>query len=110
MRRILAIDGGGLKGLFPASILASWQEQLPHPIGSYFDLIVGTSTGGILALALGMRVDVACIAELYSNQGPAIFPRPKMRLGRWLVKAKYDVDRLRQELERVFGDAKLGDS
>ena len=53
MRKILTIDGGGIKGVFPAAFLAKLEEDLPEPIGSYFDLIAGTSTGGIIAMALG---------------------------------------------------------
>ncbi len=48
--RILSLDGGGIKGTFPASFLAFLEERLNNPIGNYFDLIAGTSTGGILAL------------------------------------------------------------
>src|ERR1700686_5214772 len=53
--RILSIDGGGIKGIFPAAVLASLEEQYlgGQSIAPYFDLIVGTSTGGIIALGLG---------------------------------------------------------
>ena len=56
MKRILTIDGGGIRGTFPAAFLANLEQDLEHPIGRYFDLISGTSTGGIIAigLALGM--------------------------------------------------------
>ncbi|MGB0083753.1 MAG: patatin-like phospholipase family protein, partial [Rhodomicrobiaceae bacterium] len=52
-RRILSIDGGGIRGVFPAAFLARLEEYLDHPIGWYFDLIAGTSTGGIIAIGLG---------------------------------------------------------
>ena len=52
-RRILSIDGGGIKGVFPAAFLADVEEKLDRPIVDHFDLIVGTSTGGIIALGLG---------------------------------------------------------
>ena len=51
--RILSIDGGGIKGVFPASFLAALEDMIGNKIANYFDLIVGTSTGGIIALALG---------------------------------------------------------
>lgn len=54
VRRILSVDGGGVKGVFPAAFLADLEATLEQPIYSYFDLIVGTSTGGIIALALGL--------------------------------------------------------
>ena len=44
-RRLLCIDGGGILGTFPAAFLAELEQHLDHPIGSYFDLIAGTSTG-----------------------------------------------------------------
>ena len=52
IRRILSIDGGGIMGTQPASFLTSLEEDLDRPIGEYFDLIAGTSTGGILAIGL----------------------------------------------------------
>ena len=54
MRRILSIDGGGIKGTQPAAFLAGLEEDLDEPIGRYFDLIAGTSTGGILAIGLAL--------------------------------------------------------
>ena len=55
MRRILSIDGGGIKGTQPAAFLAGLEEDLDEPIGRYFDLIAGTSTGGILAIGLACQ-------------------------------------------------------
>jgi patatin-like phospholipase/acyl hydrolase len=57
VRRILTIDGGGLKGIVPAALLAVLEEHIDRPLHEYFDLIVGTSTGGIIAagLATGKR-------------------------------------------------------
>jgi hypothetical protein len=54
--RILSIDGGGLLGTLPASFLAAIEEQTRQPIGAFFDLIAGTSTGGIIAIGLGMEM------------------------------------------------------
>ena len=53
-KRMLAIDGGGIKGVFPASLLATVEDTINDKIANYFDLIVGTSTGGIIALGLGL--------------------------------------------------------
>ena len=55
--RILALDGGGIKGAFTASVLVTLSKQLKEPITDRFDLIAGTSTGGILAIGLGMGMD-----------------------------------------------------
>ena len=56
MKRILTIDGGGIKGAFPAAFLATVEDAIEDHIANYFDLIVGTSTGGIIALGLGLGV------------------------------------------------------
>ncbi len=60
IRRILSIDGGGIVGTFPAAFLAALEESLgTGPIGRYFDLIVGTSTGGIIAI--GLALDMSAV-------------------------------------------------
>ena len=74
MRRILAIDGGGIKGVFPPRFLAAVEETLGlETAGRYFDLIVGTSTGGIIALGLGLEISGRDILAFYDGHGPAIF-------------------------------------
>ena len=73
MRRILSIDGGGIKGTQPAAFLAGLEEDLDEPIGRYFDLIAGTSTGGILAIGLALGIPAKTLLELYENRGPTIF-------------------------------------
>ncbi len=73
MRRILCIDGGGIKGTQPAAFLAGLEEDLDEPIGRYFDLIAGTSTGGILAIGLALGIPAKTLLELYENRGPTIF-------------------------------------
>jgi patatin-like phospholipase/acyl hydrolase len=74
--RILAIDGGGIRGVFPAGVLAELEPMAGHgnSIVEYFDLVAGTSTGGILALGLGARKSTREIRDLYINRGPEIFP------------------------------------
>jgi hypothetical protein len=111
MRRILVIDGGGIKGVVPASFLACLEEGLPRPVSDYFDLIVGTSTGGIIALALGLGHTAADTLAFYENYGPKIFyGHPRFRAARRWFRAKYDPTPLKQALHEVFGDKKLGDS
>ena len=73
MKRILAIDGGGIRGVFPAAFLASLEERCERPIGEYFDLIAGTSTGGIIAIGLALGLPAKDILDLYEQKGPAIF-------------------------------------
>src|SRR5580765_1488551 len=110
--RILSIDGGGIKGVFPAAFLAAIEENLPHPISQYFDLITGTSTGGIIALGLGFGLSASQLLEFYIKRGPMIFPKERRRLWRrWTLDwfgSRYQSTALRSALTDVFGSAKLG--
>jgi patatin-like phospholipase/acyl hydrolase len=79
--RVLAIDGGGIRGIIPAAVLADLERRLaPNAIADVFDLIVGTSTGGILALGLTVpeggrpRHSAARLLELYETEAETIFP------------------------------------
>ena len=74
--RILSIDGGGIKGIFPASVLAELEERYlgGDSIAEHFDLITGTSTGGIVALGLSIGLPAREIANLYIERGAELFP------------------------------------
>ena len=69
-RRLLCIDGGGILGTFPAAFLAELEQHLDRPIGSYFDLIAGTSTGGIIGVGLALGHSASEILGLYESRGP----------------------------------------
>ena len=107
MKRILAIDGGGIKGVFPASFLATVEDSIGDNVANYFDLIVGTSTGGIIALGLGLGLSAKEILAFYEEFGPRIFGGNR-RLG-WF-RSKYNSIPLKEALEACFGEKKLGDS
>lgn len=120
MPRILSIDGGGIRGVIPAVVLAELEQRLGRPAARMFDLIAGASTGGIIALAL-VRPDAegepalgaAELVDFYTRLGPDIFDRSigrtVRRLGS-LAGPKYDPDRLRDALAEQFGDAMLSDA
>lgn len=112
--RILSIDGGGIKGAFPASFLAQVEQNIQGSIWEYFDLIAGTSTGGIIALALGLGIPAADVLGFYSKHGPIIFPQGFARKTALGVKhffwAKYDSHPLRVALEATLGTALMGDA
>ena len=110
IRRILAIDGGGALGIFPAALLASLREQTQHPIASYFDLIAGCSTGGILALGLGLNLQSEDLVQFYKISVPKIFGKKKNFLRFLTSKPIYKIKKLQQELESVFGKKLLGNS
>jgi uncharacterized protein len=118
--RILSLDGGGIRGIFPAAFLARLEEHLEHPIGRYFDLIAGTSTGGIIAIGLGLGLSAADILKLYVEQGPLIFDQKHGAIRNWvrqklrgiahLLITKHSSEPLRHALEGVLGRRKLGES
>lgn len=111
MKRILSIDGGGIKGAFPAAFLAKLEEKLAAPIGRYFDLIAGTSTGGIIALALGAGYSAKDVLGFYEQYGPRIFANVGYwhRALHWIV-GKHDPSPLRGALDAQFGARILGNS
>ncbi len=111
-KRILTLDGGGIRGLISLQILKRVESIIKSRHGSevrlcdYFDLIVGTSTGAIIAggLATGRSVDE--IHQLYRNFGTSIFKNEFFRRG--ILRAKFDSQALREELKQQFSDITLG--
>ena len=79
MFKILSIDGGGIRGIIPAKILALAEEELKRNnhacrICDYFDLICGTSTGGIITIGLALGMPAYEILSLYRDNAKIIFP------------------------------------
>ena len=114
--RILSIDGGGIKGIFPAAILTCLEDTCldGQPIGDYFDLIAGTSTGGIIALGLGTGLAARSLLDLYVDEGHRVFP-PKQRqkgrrLFRRLSRNRYDRTALDELLHQTLGTRTLRES
>ena len=73
--KILSIDGGGIKGLYSAIVLAHLEEEFGIKLADYFDMICGTSTGGLIALGLSNGKPARELATFYEQEGPAIFGR-----------------------------------
>ena len=111
MKKILSIDGGGIKGTFVASFLSQVEASLGKRTSDYFDLIVGTSTGGIIALGIGLGFTAAELLSFYDSYGPSIFKKRSMFSGlKQLFTSKYDIQPLRNALESKFGQRMLGES
>lgn len=108
--QILSLDGGGLKGLFSAAVLAHLEEDLDVRITDHFDLIAGTSTGGIIALALGYGMRPREVVQFYLKNGARIFPPRRFGLLRQFRCSKYEPSALEQCLKECFGDRRLADS
>lgn len=116
--RVLAIDGGGIRGIIPALVLADLEARTRRPISASFDLIAGTSTGGILACALarasdagdGPHFSAGALAALYVEEGPSIFAADLVRRIRTvdgLVDERYADSGLRAALDRYLGAARI---
>jgi patatin-like phospholipase/acyl hydrolase len=108
--QILSLDGGGYRGLFSAAVLTAFEEDLGRPVIEHFDLVTGTSTGGIIALALGAGLAPRRVIEFYEVHGPRIFARSRLRRLKHLFRTKYAAGPLRNALEGVFGDRTLAES
>lgn len=85
--QVLALDGGGAKALFTAHVLARLEADLGVRITDHFDLIAGTSGGGILALSLGAGLRPADIVEQYTELTEQVFPRSRQAWWRYLPRA-----------------------
>ncbi len=109
--RILTLDGGGIRGLLSAVLMDELDRRNPDWLDRV-DMIAGTSTGGILALALANGMKPAELAELYYELGPIIFKDNLLDevrdLGR-MIGADYGTKNLRSELEKIFADTRLRD-
>ena len=110
-KRILALDGGGVRGMISLAVLARIEAQLRDRHGrpdlrlsDYFDLIGGTSTGSIIAACLALGMEVSEVTELYRVQGQRVFARRRLRF--W--QALYDERPLETLLEEALGDTTLG--
>ncbi len=131
MTRILSIDGGGIRGIIPGQILVILEEKLKAKSGNpdariadYFDLIAGTSTGGILTCAYLMpaadgetltsrpKFDAKQVVDLYLKRGGDIFSVPfghKLRTGGGILDEMYPASHLEKALDDYFGDTKLSE-
>jgi hypothetical protein len=115
MIKILAIDGGGIRGVIPATVLAYLEKQMGKPCREVFDYMVGTSTGGMLSLALSRKNALSADAMwgVYREYGPQIFHRGftwSLRSLGNLNGPKYDVAALTRCAEACLGTDKLGDA
>jgi hypothetical protein len=112
-KRILALDGGGLRGVLTLGILREIETQLRKQHGedpdfrlsNYFDLIAGTSTGAIIAAALSLGMSVDEVHKHYMNLGRVVFKRTLLRWG--ALRAKYDAAKVKEALIGVLGERRL---
>lgn len=107
--RILALDGGGIRGVISAKILERVREKIGQPLNEYFDLIAGTSTGSILAATLVRGEEPKELVKLYQDKGQKIFRTNAWRknIGYWINQPKYSNEGLKEVLQEYFGKETL---
>lgn len=123
--KILSIDGGGIRGVIPCQFLAELENDLICQYGDetrlcdYFDLIAGTSTGGIIAIGLALGIKAQTILDLYVKHGSEIFPTSRQSyLSKFIRTIRgrsfYDRNPLRNLLSQIYNsnglDTRLGDA
>ena len=124
-KRLLTIDGGGIKGVYACAFLAELEEHLeregksPH-LYEYFDLMSGTSTGGIIVIGLSMGFSARQVLEMYVSRGPKIFSQDQRGLGGIRQRFKtfrrsvggpaYKTDELKSGLTSLLQNRQLGDA
>jgi len=108
MKKILQIDGCGIRGIIPAIILAYLEEKCGKPLCQCFDLIIGTSTGAIMGGGIAAGVSANNIKDLYINKGKKLFTRRTLfNPANWL-RGKYDRRPFIEEMEKQLGKCKGG--
>lgn len=108
---VLALSGGGYRALYSATVLAELEQALGQPLAKHFDLICGTSAGGMLAMGLAAEIPAIELKQLFENQGARIFGSRSLArklFGFWW-RAKHDSEGLKEVLEERFGDMTVGD-
>ncbi|HWU34687.1 MAG TPA: patatin-like phospholipase family protein [Methylovorus sp.] len=119
MKTILSIDGGGIRGLIPALVLTDMEARLGKPIWQLFDLIAGTSTGGILAMGCARRGSAGQakyaakdLVNIYQTRGKQIFSRSLWKgvssIG-GIADELYSADGIEEVLQEYFADDALQD-
>lgn len=115
---ILSISGGGFFGLYSIAIIAALEKEFGEPIAKHFDLIAGTSIGGIIALGLSAEIPAKKIQEAFEENGPIIFSnRPAAQTNldricdfmRMMLRPKYDSLLLHNTISSILGETKMGE-
>ncbi|WP_395460206.1 patatin-like phospholipase family protein [Wolbachia endosymbiont (group B) of Myelois circumvoluta] len=112
---ILSVDGGGIRGIIPAIILAEIESRTKKPISQIFDLMAGTSTGGIVVAGLcksnKLQYSANDLVELYQEYGAYIFQSSFWRksIASWLSGSQYSYRNMEFILNKYFGESTMAD-
>lgn len=120
MRTVLSIDGGGIRGIIPALVLNYLEEQSKKPISELFDLCVGTSSGGIIALGLAQadesgkpKYTAHDLSDFFEKSGAKIFQRTvwrNIRSAGGVLDERYSARPLEAALRKYYSDTPLGNT
>jgi len=111
--KILAIDGGGIKGLYSSTILEHLEEKYGGSCSDYFDMLCGTSTGGIISMGLSLKIPASEISKIYSERGKEIFQKQNKcvaLLRQTIWKGKHSDEPLKKILNEVFAERVIAES
>ncbi len=97
---VLSLTGGGFRGLYSARVLQELEQRAGRPIGQCFDLVAGTSIGGILALAVAFDCPMGDVITAFRESGPKVFP-PKGKLA-GVLSSKYDIGPLCEVIDAIL--------
>jgi patatin-like phospholipase/acyl hydrolase len=115
--RVLSVDGGGIRGLIPALVLSELERRTGRPVCSMFDVLAGTSTGGLLTLGLAMPdgrgepvMRSGHLVEMYERAGSNIFARGSHNPIHPLLHERYPTEHIESTLQEFFGDVRLSEA
>ena len=117
--RVLSLSGGGFLGLYTAVVLEALEAQAGEPLARRFDLLAGTSIGGLLALSLAYEIPMRHVVRLFTEHGSAVFSNRALPSGamsrlldlsRSVLGPKYSSEALREAIQAEFGDKRLADA
>jgi len=111
--KILSIDGGGIKGLYSSTILEHLEKKYGGGCSDYFDMLCGTSTGGLIALGLSLKIPATEISKIYSEHGKDIFPKQSKLTGllkQTILKGKFSDEPLKKVLREIFDERIIAES
>ena len=111
---VLALSGGGYRGLFTVRVLRLLEDAIGKPLTEHFDIIAGTSIGGIIALGIAAGIPLNKIEDVFIKEGQSIFPDPlssRSIIGKARARKKsiHGAKGLKKVLNDLFGDKTLGE-
>ena len=112
MKKIISVDGGGIRGIVPTYILHKIEEEMQEQLTDVVDLVAGTSTGSIVAGAISKGMPMGRLLEFYLNDGSDIFAstiKYKLKTLFGLFGSKYDIRPLEEKIKGVFGEMTMKD-